>query len=238
MDKNDRQAAVRRQKKNAKNNAKRKAKPERLKTLELGQSFESRTGYSKQLVRSCPTGPAWRTENLFDAGIGQVIATRILPDNLIMVASILLDAWCLGAKNAFIYILTPIDLETCIADYNDALKLLEIEPSGAVKLVTQAVEYAAGLGLKPHLDYADAKIVMQGIDTIGCNETFVFGKNGKPFYFQGRYDSFGRACSILTQLEDTCGEGNFDFVLTPQLVDDVGEEDYNDDDTPPDGDDA
>ena len=54
-----------------------------------------------------------------------------------------------------------------------------------------------------------------------------FVKNGKPFFFAGPHDTLARCRQIVTILANTCGEGNFDFVIPqadPGFFDDPDDE--------------
>jgi hypothetical protein len=79
--------------------------------------------------------------------------------------------------------------------------------------VETAVAYARNLGLPPHPDYHEAKLIFGSIDPAECMEEFEFGQNGKPYFFAGPHDTPERCRQILNALERSCGPGGFDFTM-------------------------
>jgi hypothetical protein len=57
---------------------------------------------------------------------------------------------------------------------------IDIDPSIARKLLHDAAVYAAGFGLAPSEDFAQAEAIFGDIPM--AMKTFPFGKNGKPFF--------------------------------------------------------
>src|SRR5205807_7457937 len=88
-----------------------------------------------------------------------------------------------------------------------------VHPSAARKLVEGAVEYALALGFHPHADYAKARHIFGDIDPAECTEEFEFGKDGKPFFVAGPYDTPNRCRLILNTLERSCGAGGYDYMM-------------------------
>ncbi len=108
-----------------------------------------------------------------------------------------------------------------IADYQETLldrlfpdeKPVRMTPAAARKLTEDAISYARGLGFSPGADYKKASRVFGGITTAGCDEQFRFGKNDKPLYIQGPWDSQARVGRILRALEARCGEGGYHYIV-------------------------
>ena len=127
----------------------------------------------------------------------------------------LLDLFCLGVKDAgFKRFSSRQDLEENVLDplfRQD--EPMPMAPPAARKLVQEAVAYAKGLGFSPATDYKKACRVFGGISTADCDEEFVFGKEGKPFYIQGPSESPGRSAQILRVLEGRCGARGYHYVL-------------------------
>jgi hypothetical protein len=88
-----------------------------------------------------------------------------------------------------------------------------ITPEHARKLVEEAVAYARGFGLPPHPDYEKAKAIFGDIDAGRCQETFVFGREGKPFFVSGPNDSPARCRRIVAALTEHRGLDNFDYLV-------------------------
>ncbi len=50
-----------------------------------------------------PVGTCVMSERLFDDGIGWVVLARTLPSGQVGASFFLVDAWCLGVKDAFVF---------------------------------------------------------------------------------------------------------------------------------------
>lgn len=55
-----------------------------------------------------------------------------------------------------------------------------------------------------------------------CTEQFTFGKDGKPFFVAGPYDSRTRCEQVMRTLEKRCGPKGYHFLMP------VGEEELED----------
>ena len=83
----------------------------------------------------------------------------------------------------------------------------------ARKLLEEAVAYARSIGFQPHADYLTALRLFGDVAAADSQATFEFGKDGKPFFESGPYDTPERCRRIITTLTNTCGPGNFDFMV-------------------------
>jgi hypothetical protein len=157
---------------------------------------------------------ALRSAKLFDSGCGYLIVSRFKADGRVEAGFFLLDVFCLGVKDAGFYRFSSV------ADYQESLldrffrdeDPVRMTPAAARKLTENAVSYARGLGFSPGIDYKKASRVFGGITTAGCDEEFVFGKDGKPLYIQGPSDPPARVERILRTLEARCGEGGYHYI--------------------------
>lgn len=151
-----------------------------------------------------------------DKGLSQVMVTR---NNGLqyLVTTFLIDAWCLGVKDA----MGPRKVKT--TDYplmrenayahtmDDSYRVISLEQAQSV--IYGAVDYAKRLGLDPHQDFERAKQNLgPRMDDLTRHE---FGKkNGRPYYFAGPYDDAGK---ILAKLRENVGEGKFDYTVGMDL---------------------
>jgi len=158
---------------------------------------------------------ALRSANLFDSGCGYLVASRLRADGRVEAGFFLLDVFCLGVKNA------GFEDFHSIADYQESLvdplfpdgNSVRMTPEAARKLTEDATSYARELGFSPDADYKKASRVFGGITTANCQEQFVFGKDDKPFYIQGPYESPEHVEKILRALEARCGEGGYHYIV-------------------------
>lgn len=156
---------------------------------------------------------AHQSANLFELGLGHVAVTRFRGSGEAEVGVFLVDVNCLGVKDAFYNRADQAEYDRALLEkILPAANRKALDPPSARKLVEGAVAYAANLGFAPHPDYKQAARVLGGISAAESTATFTFGRDGKPLYIQGRYDSFEKCLRILKQLRARCGEDNFDFM--------------------------
>ncbi|MFO0967400.1 MAG: hypothetical protein U0793_17715 [Gemmataceae bacterium] len=195
-----------RQKKLAKKVAKRKEKHHLLireKCLGLAERLAAASRH--------PILHAGIASTLWNQGIGQAYLSRELPNGSIAFATFLIDRYCLGVKNAHADIVGRFSYES---DFLPRVKDAETAaPAKVRKLVEDAVEYARKLGFAPHPDYHKAKAIFGDIDPAACDETFEFGKDGKPLFINGPYDTPDRCRQIISTLERSRGRDGYHFVV-------------------------
>jgi len=151
------------------------------------------------------------TEHELDAsGLSIVTISRTLGYERFLVATYLVDYWCLGVKecipprrmNGIKY---KQFVENAYRGFFGDYCNITLEQAQSV--ILGAVDYAESLGLKPHPDFGEARSHLGEVDTLIPLE---FGRDGKPFYMAGPYDD---AQKILNTLTRTVGKDNFHFVM-------------------------
>ena len=157
--------------------------------------------------------------NLFEGGMGAVVIARYKSGGRVEAGVFLLDTYCLGVKNAFFHQCDEADLpdlvqRMCGGGYGGAFT----EHSGAWgrKLVEGALDYARRLGFAPHRHYKQAARVLGGINPKDCAETFVFGRDGKPYFIAGPDDGEARCNLIIRVLTKKLGPRGFVFTIPGQ----------------------
>lgn len=128
----------------------------------------------------------------------------------VSVCGYLVDAQCLGIKNAIPpRVMDRMELGQFVQRYfrnYDALpKSAPIDL--AQHLVFGALDYARRLGFEPHPDFEACR---GHLGSWSGPSAIAFGFRGKPFFAQGPHDDPGR---IIRTLERSVGRGNFDFVM-------------------------
>ncbi len=201
--------ARRRQKKLQRRKAKEKAERRllaRQKSLGFGQRLAK--------ARSAPIIHCSMSSELWEAGIGYILLSRRFPGGEVAVGVFLVDVFCLGVKDALARIVPEPEYRFSVYErIANKAPLAHVAPEYARKLVEEAVEYAAGLGLSPHPDYYKAKHIFGDIDAGACAEQFTFGKDGKPLFVAGPYDGPERCRQIMHTLAAHCGEGNYHYLV-------------------------
>lgn len=168
---------------------------------------------SAEQADSYPIRDCFVPEDMFLKGIGTVILTRDLPSGEIVMGGYLVDTYCLGIKNAFLKASNVFDYREFIEEISYSEDLERADPSFARKLVEDGLAYAQGLGFRPHKDYKKARLLFGSIDSSNCDSNFEFGKDGKPFYISGPFDSPQKIERIRRSLTKSCGEDGFELMI-------------------------
>lgn len=164
---------------------------------------------------NAPIHECWEPRELFnrDRGIGTVIITRRTQQRDVLMATFLVDVFCLGVKNAFIKSMPEPEYKEYLQQLQSQEPVKSVSAACARKLVEEAEAYARELGFKPHKDYRKAQKIFGDIDPSECSRSFDFGLDGKPLYIAGPYDKPRFQDRVLKTLREKLGEGNFNFVL-------------------------
>ncbi|MEO8499099.1 MAG: hypothetical protein ABI614_28880 [Planctomycetota bacterium] len=199
----------RRQKQLARKKAKRKSVHKDLARLKQG-------GMAGEFARlaNAPVLDCLVADSIEEQGIGMVLLSRELRNGQVAFANYLIDAYCLGVKNVHAEIRSK-------ASYRDDIRnaLLQrgsfqaVSPGHLRKLVESAAEYARDLGFPPHKDYRIGKELLGNIDASDCDAVFEFGRDGKPCFISGPYDTPERSQQIVSILTERCGVNNFHFTI-------------------------
>jgi hypothetical protein len=206
--------AAQRQRKLAAKVARRKAVVAGKKNLEV--SSASLVGR----IRVASKGPFVRClmpSTLFDIGIGHVVVARLLPSGLLGCAFFLVDVFCLGIKDVFYAEMGEDELRSRLAKQFDVQRPIEIEPARARKLIRDATLYAAGLGLSAAKDTSTIEAIFGDVDAGACSDTFIFGRDGKPFFISGPNDTPARIRVITQALEKSTGFWDYLIKSVPGL---------------------
>ena len=203
--------ARKRQQKLAKKAAKRKAVVAIKKSLGEVDGLVSR-GRQALPAASAPIHECLVPDSLFDIGIGNVIVSRRMPNGFIGAAFFLVDVFCLGIKDAFYDVLSPAEYDYRLAGLQHET-FRAIPPACARKLVEGAEAYARDLGFTPHPDYQRARQIFGDLDATACPTRYVFGKDGKPFFMSGPYDTPAKCRRILDTLTRRCGPEGFHYTV-------------------------
>jgi hypothetical protein len=156
-----------------------------------------------------------------EAGINSVFLARETDTGEIAVAAFLVDAFALGIKDVFFRAMQPSDFEAFLSAALDAAQVAPVEPSYARKLVRDAAAYAGSLGLRPPREFAAIERFFGDVRAEDCAETFVFGRDGRPFYVVGSTETTRQVANRLQHLAEQLGPEGFDFVIPEEDEDDA-----------------
>lgn len=144
--------------------------------------------------------------SVWDSGIGYGIITRRMTSTKLALGNFLIDRYCLGVKNCFWKICTDDEHRKICEQIRNSGALDAVSPEFLSKLVHCAADYAQSIGFPPHDDFRYVRLLLDGIDPSLCDETFEFGKDGKPLYIAGPYDTPERARLIAARVQLAGGE--------------------------------
>jgi len=141
----------------------------------------------------------------------QILASRLGPRGDLVVGAFLVDLGCLGVKNGLLVLADRTEYREIRDNFSEAEELVPCEPDLAARVLLTALEYADRIGFGPHPDAVEALAVLKGADpSASAAQVPLGGKNGKPLYVEGPHDNTDR---VLRTLEQTVGEGNFEYIL-------------------------
>jgi hypothetical protein len=186
--------------------------------------------YIRKKARLLPIHECWITENWQDSGMASVIVSRRHTNGNITFCFYLVDLLCLGVKDsAYKFNVTDTEFRNFLERNNERMEMEMIDYVLAHNIILSAVEFAEDYGFKPHKDFTSVTEFMleEDNDDIELIE-IECGRDGKPLYVQGPYDSEATANKIMKQLEKTAGTGNYDFIREGEEF----EDDWDDDDDP------
>lgn len=175
------------------------------------------------------------------SGVTTAVFSRRLLSDEIVTSVFLVDRYCLGVKDAFLRIIDRDEYSNMLNKFAEKMTFQEVEPAFLVKFVLAGIAYADDLGFPPHRDYRKASRIFGNIDPGECTIEFELGKDGKPLYVAGPYDSEQKSERIMAHLERRLGRDGFHFMMPvspdseifgdfERMEDDVDEDDKEEDD--------
>ena len=151
---------------------------------------------------------------LEDQGLGEVIICRRSASGEIALGLFLVDRYCMGVKDCFGRIISGAEYRGMKEKMDEnGRDLRRIDAASARRLVEDAVTYAESLGLKPHSDYRAARLIFGDIDPSAATERFELGKDGKPYFMPGPFQSPAECQLIMNKLTAVCGPQGFHFTM-------------------------
>ncbi len=91
--------------------------------------------------------------------------------------------------------------------------LTPVDPAYARKLLRDLAAWAKTIGFEPHPDFATVEHVLGDVNSDDSDVVFQFGRDGKPFYIPGPFDSPSLTRLRLEHLRKRFGDQGFDFVV-------------------------
>jgi hypothetical protein len=191
---------------------------------------EKNRGLSLQLkdATTAPVLHCCTTQSFWDNGMSNVLISREIRRQQIAYAMILIDRFCLGAKNAFGALVSRAEYNVAYRKMAESSPLVALPATDLRALVEDAIEFARGIGFEPHPDYHRVKSIFGDIDASAATERFEFGdKDGKPHFIAGPNDSALHCQEIMRRLEHHCGSGGYLYTIPFDGLAPGGEDDLD-----------
>jgi hypothetical protein len=162
-----------------------------------------------------PIYGCWIDEGWEEHGLAQVVVARQQSPGRIFFGVYLVDYYCLGIKNCYWLADTS---ERAFQRHLDKLPGIfqRCDPALAHELIYGALEYAEYYGFKPQEDFREARLVLELPETYPPTGKVEFGYQGKPLFIEGPNDDTKR---ILARLEQTAGQGDYDYLIKLDSMD-------------------
>ncbi|MEZ6031710.1 MAG: hypothetical protein R3C17_01280 [Planctomycetaceae bacterium] len=173
-------------------------------------------GLADQLAMraKAPIYECFTSSTLDSEGLGEVVISRKSASGEIAMGVFLMDRYCMGVKDCFGRLVSGAEFE----DFKENLKakglsLKKIDASSARRLIEDAIAYAEDLGIKPHANFRSARMIFGDIDPAEATTLFEMGKDGKPYFMSGPYQSPAECQMIIAKLTAKCGVDGFHYVM-------------------------
>jgi len=154
------------------------------------------------------------SNDLKDEGLGEVVIARRSASGEIALGLFLIDRYCMGVKDCFGRLVSGADYSKFKEDMrNRGRNLNKIDAASARRIVEDAVAYADSLGIKPHADFRAARMILGDIDPAAARTILEMGKDGKPLFISGPFQSPAECQLIISKLTAKCGVDGFHFMM-------------------------
>jgi hypothetical protein len=158
-------------------------------------------------------------DSVFQSGVGMVFLSRKTGGGDLALSGFLVDAYCLGVKDAMFRELNLGEMEELLDGAGATAPLTPVEPPYARKLLRDAAAYARSLGLPPHPDFETVELLFGDVAADACDIEFQFGHEGRPLYVPGPTESATRIRRRIETLRRRLGDDGFDFAMPEEAID-------------------
>jgi hypothetical protein len=149
--------------------------------------------------------------DLFELGIGTVILARGVTRHHLAVGIFLLDVFCLGVKDAMFKSLESDELAMYLEATNAGLPPVSLQPSDARKLLRDLAAWSQSIGFEPHRDFAAVERIFGDVRAEESEADYLFGRDGKPVYIPGPFESATVVRRRIEQLQKHLGSDGFEI---------------------------
>lgn len=174
----------------------KREKKKKKRVVKLSQPGTLVIAYNAWPIYEC-----WVPRSMFDRGMGQILIVRNNDQGDFAIGIYLIDSYCLGVKDCLTRQVDLFEYREMLEGIKEVCGEMEcVEPIYANTLIHKAILYAQQFGIQPHEGFKKAKNFLKNIP-IDANQEFNFGKDGKPFYIPGPYDSHAKVIKIMQAID-------------------------------------
>ncbi|WP_444842822.1 hypothetical protein [Bradyrhizobium sp.] len=186
----------------------RKAQKRKQQVTEKRRAEALEAGLPARVARAAglPVQHCYVSEALFEDGIGTVVIARGATSHLVTMGSFLVDVFCLGVKNVMFEQLDDDEFEFYMERTGDTQRMIPVDPAYARRLLRDAAAWSASFGFAPHRDFPVVERLFGEVNADDCDAVFQFGREGKPHYVAGPYDTPALVRQRTAQLQRHLGE--------------------------------
>jgi hypothetical protein len=158
-----------------------------------------------------PVQHCFLTESVFDIGMGTLVVARGATLHHIALSSFLIDVFCLGIKDVMFESVESEVFEMYMDASGAGSPMVSVDPGYARKLLRDLAAWSQSIGLAPHRDFAAVERIFGDVSADASDAVFRFGRDGKPVYIPGPYDTAPLIQRRIEQLQKHLGDDGFGF---------------------------
>lgn len=195
--------------------------------------------YIRKKARSLPIHECTINSHWEESGLANISIARKHTNGNITSCFYLIDLLCLGVKDThYIFNSSPHEYREQLDAIKEKDSLKHVAYALVHNIILAGIEYAEEFGFEPHKDYTSLTQFMleEDNDDIELIE-IECGKDGKPAYVRGPFDSDTKMKQIISRLEKTAGKDNYIIIDEEEEFEDDDDDEFDDEDEIDDDDD-
>jgi len=158
-----------------------------------------------------PIQHCFLTESVFDIGMGTLILARGATRHHVAFSSFLIDVFCAGIKDVMFESVVSEVFEIYMDASEVGSPMVSVDPGYARKLLRDLAVWSQSIGFAPHRDFAAVERIFGDVSADASDAVFRFGRDGRPFYIPGPYDTASLIRRRIEQLQKYLGDDGFGF---------------------------
>jgi hypothetical protein len=181
------------------------AQKRRIETMEAG--LPARVLRASQ----APIQHCFLPKSLFEIGIGTLVLARGATPYNVAFGSFLIDVFCLGIKDVMFEAVEADVFEMYMEGMDVGSPMVSVDPGYGRKLLRDLAAWSQSIGFPPHRDFATMERLFGDVSADASDVDFQFGRDGKPFYMPGPFESATLIRRRIEQLQKHLGKDGFEF---------------------------